>query len=61
MNKKLHPKVEKILDVSKSLKGKTLTGQEPNQVEIYTKVAAANSTVTNGPNFHSNYDFIAKR
>lgn len=36
MEKELHPKVQKLLDKSKQIKGKTLTGSSPDQVEIYS-------------------------
>lgn len=45
MEKQLHPKVEKILNVSKALKGKTLTGQDPNEIQVYGSNPSVNKKV----------------
>ena len=63
MDKKTNSKVQKVLDVSKSLKGKTLTGQKPNEIQIFTTVTAANGKVAslNNSNLHMhNFDFHKK-
>ena len=47
-------------ELSKAMKGKTLTGQKPNEIEIFTTVTAAN-TVSHHPNLSMhNFDFYKK-
>lgn len=60
MDNKTNQKVQKILDVSKAIKGKTLTGQKPNEIQIFTTVTASN-TVSHHPNLSMhNFDFYKK-
>jgi len=37
MENKINPKVQKILDKSKIMKGKTMTGEPADEVEIYSR------------------------
>lgn len=45
MDNKIHPKVQKLLDKSKFIGGKTLTGQPADEIKVYgTNVNSSNTS-----------------
>lgn len=61
MDKVLHPKAQKLLDKSKSIKGRTLTGQPADQIEIYgigykNKQSKKLVNPNNDQNFEKNFN-----